>query len=146
VASFLAASSSRHRDGDHGAADHYIRPHARRRLTYEAVKVAGRRLPQPLAELDHRGAVVGLPAGGERTGCAGPPGRRVLTSLVGARASHALALERRAGGPTRRRVWARYQEWLGAQERRAGPFTPAQRWWLDRIAEHDRRQLANRAG
>ena len=30
----------------------------------------------------------------------------------------------------------RYGEWLAVQQQAGRTFTPEQRWWLDRIAEH----------
>ena len=33
-------------------------------------------------------------------------------------------------------VRARYEDWLAAQEQAGKQFTPEQRWWLDKIAEH----------
>jgi type I restriction enzyme R subunit len=38
--------------------------------------------------------------------------------------------------PYPERVRARYDDWLKAQEATGKTFTPEQRWWLDKIAEH----------
>jgi hypothetical protein len=48
---------------------------------------------------------------------------------------HALELDDELA-PYPARVWARYQDWLAAQEAAGQHFTPTQRWWLDRIAQH----------
>ena len=59
---------------------------------------------------------------------------RVLTDVV-ALVRHALALDDELA-PYPAQVWARYQDWLAAQEANRRPFTEGQRWWLDRIAQH----------
>ena len=67
----------------------------------------------------------------ERDRVRGANERRVLADLVSL-VRHALQLDEELV-PYPERVAARYREWLAAQER---DFTPEQRWWLDRIAEH----------
>jgi type I restriction enzyme R subunit len=60
--------------------------------------------------------------------------RRVLADLVSL-VRHAVALDDELT-PYPERVMGRYLEWLKAQEVGGRLFTPEQRWWLDRIAEH----------
>ena len=70
----------------------------------------------------------------ERDRVRGVNERRVLTDLVSL-VRHAVRMDDELQ-PYPERVAARYREWLGAQENRGRTFTPEQRWWLDRIAEH----------
>jgi type I restriction enzyme, R subunit len=58
----------------------------------------------------------------------------VLTDLVSL-VRHAVQLDDDLA-PYPDRVWRRYEDWLLAQEQAGRAFTPQQRWWLDRIAEH----------
>jgi type I restriction enzyme R subunit len=67
----------------------------------------------------------------ERDRVRGANERRVLADLVSL-VRHAVQLDDELV-PYPERVAARYREWLTAQQR---DFTPEQRWWLDRIAEH----------
>jgi len=60
--------------------------------------------------------------------------RRVLADLVSL-VRHAIQLDDELK-PYPERVAARYRDWLAAQEADGRAFTPEQRWWLDKIAEH----------
>jgi type I restriction enzyme R subunit len=60
--------------------------------------------------------------------------RRVLADLVSL-VRHAVQLDDELE-PYPDRVAARYRDWLAAQEANGRTFTPDQRWWLDKIAEH----------
>ena len=60
--------------------------------------------------------------------------KRVLTDLVSL-VRHAVQLDDELT-PYPEQVQRRYAEWLAAQQAAGRSFTPDQRWWLDRIAEH----------
>lgn len=103
---------------------------SRSALTYGAVKELAAILEQP----PHTWTTERLwraYAQLERDRVRGANERRVLADLVSL-VRHALQLDEELV-PYPERVAARYREWLTAQER---DFTPEQRWWLDRIAEH----------
>jgi type I restriction enzyme R subunit len=100
------------------------------RLTYPAIKELAAILEQP----PHTWTTERLwraYAQLERDRVRGANERRVLADLVSL-VRHAVQLDDELV-PYPERVAARYREWLAAQER---DFTPEQRWWLDRIAEH----------
>jgi type I restriction enzyme R subunit len=61
-------------------------------------------------------------------------GKRVLTDVISL-VRHAVQLEDELV-PYPDRVRSRYEAWLQAQEATGKAFTPDQRWWLDKIAEH----------
>jgi type I restriction enzyme R subunit len=60
--------------------------------------------------------------------------QRVLTDLI-ALVRHALQPEGELA-PYPAQVQARYVAWLAAQEGAGKQFSPEQRWWLDKIAQH----------
>lgn len=70
----------------------------------------------------------------ERDRVRGSNSQRVLADLVSL-VRHAVQLDDELV-PYPERVAARYREWLTQQAGRSSDFTPEQRWWLDRIAEH----------
>jgi type I restriction enzyme R subunit len=70
----------------------------------------------------------------ERDRVRGANKRRVLADLVSL-VRHAVQLDDELV-PYPERVAARYHEWLTVQAGKNSEFTPEQRWWLDRIAEH----------
>jgi type I restriction enzyme, R subunit len=111
----------------------YSRPYGQQRLTYEAVKELAERLQQPPQSWTTE-ALWWAYQQVERDRVRGIAAPRVLTDVV-ALVRHALALDDELT-PYPARVWARYQDWLAAQEAAGRPFTGAQRWWLDRIAQH----------
>jgi type I restriction enzyme R subunit len=103
---------------------------SRTALTYPAIKELAAILEQP----PHTWTTERLwraYAQLERDRVRGANERRVLADLVSL-VRHALQLDEELV-PYPERVAARYREWLTAQQR---DFTPEQRWWLDRIAEH----------
>lgn len=102
----------------------------KKRLTYPAIKELAAILEQP----PHTWTTERLwraYAQLERDRVRGANERRVLADLVSL-VRHAVHLDEELV-PYPERVAARYREWLAAQKR---DFTPEQRWWLDRIAEH----------
>ncbi len=111
----------------------FDRPYGGRGLTYAAVKDLARALEQPphawTAETLWRAY-----AQVERDRVRGAGGKRVLTDLVSL-VRHALDLDADLA-PYPDRVRERYDAWLGAHEAAERPFTPEQRWWLDKIAEY----------
>jgi len=112
---------------------------SRTALTYPAIKELAAILEQP----PHTWTTERLwraYAQLERDRVRGANERRVLADLVSL-VRHAVHLDDELV-PYPERVAARYREWLAAQERE---FTPEQRWWLDRIAEHIGVNLAVRA-
>jgi type I restriction enzyme, R subunit len=112
---------------------------SRRALTYAAIKELAAILEQP----PHTWTTERLwraYAQLERDRVRGANERRVLADLVSL-VRHALQLDEELV-PYPERVAARYREWLEGQQR---DFTPEQRWWLDRIAEHIGVNLAVRA-
>jgi type I restriction enzyme, R subunit len=111
----------------------YSRPYGQQRLTYEAVKELAERLQQPPQSWTTE-ALWWAYQQVEQDRVRGAATPRVLTDVV-ALVRHALALDDELA-PYPARVWARYQDWLAAQEAAGRPFTGAQRWWLDRIAQH----------
>ncbi len=61
-------------------------------------------------------------------------GKRTLTDVI-ALVRHAVQLDDELV-PYPEQVRRRYEDWLEAQQQAGRAFTPEQRWWLDRIAEH----------
>ena len=111
----------------------FERPYGSRRLTYTEVKELAKRFAQPphgwTAE-----ALWNAYARVEQDRVRGVGTKRVLTDLVSL-VRHAIQPEGELV-PYPELVRGRYQAWLQAQEGSGRPFTPEQRWWLDRIAEH----------
>jgi type I restriction enzyme R subunit len=102
-------------------------------LTFGALKELAERLQQP----PHSWTTEGLwraYAALERDRVRGVNQRRVLTDLVSL-VRHAVQLDEQLE-PYPERVTRRYQEWIAAQEAQGRQFSPAQRWWLDKIAAH----------
>lgn len=125
--------------GDLGRGDLTGRPYARRPyarrpyLTFAAIKELAAILEQP----PHTWTTERLwraYAQLERDRVRGANERRVLADLVSL-VRHAVQLDDELV-PYPERVSRRYSEWLAAQEASGRVFTPEQRWWLDRIAEH----------
>lgn len=115
---------------------------SRTALTYPAIKELAAILEQP----PHTWTTERLwraYAQLERDRVRGANERRVLADLVSL-VRHALQLDEELV-PYPERVAARYREWLAQQAGRSSDFTPEQRWWLDRIAEHIGVNLAVRA-
>jgi type I restriction enzyme R subunit len=117
-------------------------PTGRSALTFAAVKELAAILEQP----PHTWTTEGLwraYAQVERDHVRGVNERRVLADLVSL-VRHAVQLDEDLT-PYPERVAARYHEWLAAQQANGRAFSPEQRWWLDRIAEHIGVNLAVRA-
>ncbi len=111
----------------------YNRPYSERQLTFKEVKELATEFAQPphgwtTDQLWNAYARI------EEDRVKGVGGKRVLTDLVSL-VRHALALDPDLA-PYPDRVRERYDAWLLAHEAEGHAFTPEQRWWLDRIAEH----------
>lgn len=112
----------------------YERPYAGRQLTYDAVKELADALQQPprtwtTEQLWRAYAQV------ERDRVRGMGTQRTLTDLVSL-VRHALYSDEAPLEPYPELVAQRYADWLAQQEAAGRTFPPAQRWWLDKIAEY----------
>ncbi|MFQ5343474.1 MAG: DEAD/DEAH box helicase family protein [Anaerolineae bacterium] len=111
----------------------YSRPYSRQRLNFQHIKeLAGRLEQSPFrwtAEALWR-AYAQL----EQDRVRGVGARRVLTDLVSL-VRHAVQIDAELV-PYPELVSRRYETWLKTQQAGGRSFTPEQRWWLDRIAEH----------
>jgi len=111
----------------------YTRPYSQRHLTYSQVKELAKSLEQPphgwTAEALWRAY-----AQVERDRVRGAGAKRVLTDLVSL-VRHVVQPQEELV-PYLDLVRERYDAWLAANEASGRSFTPAQRWWLDRIAGH----------
>ncbi len=111
----------------------FSQPYAQRRLTFQQVKELAAVLEQP----PHSWTTETLwdaYARLEKDRVRGVDGRRVLADLVSL-VRHAVQLDDELL-PYPERVDQRYRDWLAAQQAAGRTFTPQQRWWLDKIAEH----------
>jgi type I restriction enzyme R subunit len=111
----------------------YAKPYASRELTFAEIQELAQILQQPPHSWTTEKLWLAY-AQLEKDRVHGAAERRVLTDLVSL-VRHAVHLEDELV-PFPQKVTARYAEWLQAQESTGKQFTPAQRWWLDRIAEH----------
>ena len=111
----------------------FSQPYQRRQLTYRMVKD----LQTRLVETSPRWTTESLwdaYAQLERDKVRGANAKRALTDLISL-VRHAVQMDDELI-PFPERVRARYDDWLAAQEQAGKQFTPEQRWWLDKIAEH----------
>ena len=111
----------------------YSQPYQQRRPTFQQVRELAERLQQPPLSLTTE-ALWRAYAQLEHDKVRGVGAKRVLTDLV-ALIRHAVEPERELA-PYPDQVRARYERWLAQQAAQGRAFTPVQRWWLDRIAEH----------
>ena len=111
----------------------YGRPYAQRRQTYEQVKELAERLAQTQPNWTTE-SLWWAYAQLEKDKVSGAAAQRVLTDLVSL-VRHAVQLDDELV-PYPRVVKQRYESWLAEQDAAGRKFTTAQRWWLDRIAEH----------
>ncbi|NNJ12580.1 DEAD/DEAH box helicase family protein [Chloroflexales bacterium ZM16-3] len=111
----------------------YSQPYGAQRPTFAQVKELAQRLAQPPLSLTTE-ALWRAYAQLEQDKVRGAGARRVLTDLV-ALIRHAVRPESELE-PYPEQVRARYERWLAQQESAGRLFTPAQRWWLDQIANH----------
>ena len=111
----------------------YSQPYSQRRPTFQQVKALAERLQQPPLSLTTE-ALWRAYAQLEQDKVRGVGAKRVLTDLV-ALVRHAVEPDSELT-PYPDQVRARYERWLAQQAAQGRAFTPAQRWWLDRIAEH----------
>lgn len=111
----------------------YNQPHNQRHLTFAQVKELAQRIAQPPLSLTTE-AIWRAYAQLERDKVRGVGEQRVLADLV-ALLRHALQPDDTLT-PYPEQVQARYRRWLTQQESQGHHFTPAQHWWLDRIAVH----------
>jgi type I restriction enzyme R subunit len=111
----------------------YGQPYGRQRLTYSQLQELAQQLQAP-PHVWTTEALWRAYAQLERDRVRGVRAPRVLTDLVSL-VRHAVQLDDELA-PYPDRVWRRYEDWLLAQEQAGRTFTPQQRWWLDRIAEH----------
>lgn len=110
----------------------YERPYAAKALTLQAVKELGDLIEQPPRAWTTQSLWEAY-ATLERDKVRGVRAQRVLTDVVSL-VRHAVQLDDELV-PYPERVQQRYRAWLAEQEANGHTFTPAQRWWLDRIAE-----------
>jgi len=111
----------------------FSQPFAKRALTFRQLKD----LQTRLVETSPRWATESLWAAYaqlERDKVKGAGARRVLTDLISL-VRHVVQMDDELV-PFPEIVRARYEDWLAAQEQAGRQFTPEQRWWLDKIAEH----------
>jgi type I restriction enzyme R subunit len=111
----------------------YSQPYGAQRLTFQQIKELAERLRQPPLSLTAE-ALWRAYAQLERDRVRGLSAPRVLTDLVSL-VRHAAQPEDELA-PYPEQVRARYERWLARQEASGRSFSAAQRWWLDRIAEH----------
>lgn len=111
----------------------YGQPYGRQRLTYSQLQELAQQLQAP-PHVWTTEALWRAYAQLERDRVRGVRAPRVLTDLVSL-VRHAVQLDDELA-PYPDRVGRRYEDWLLAQEQAGRAFTPQQRWWLDRIAEH----------
>ncbi|MEW5871720.1 MAG: DEAD/DEAH box helicase family protein [Chloroflexota bacterium] len=123
-------------DADHnhgGDGDNVAAGRSRRAMTFDALRELAEILQQPPRSWTTE-ALWRAYATLERDRVRGANQRRVLTDIV-ALVRHAVQLDDELL-PYPERVALRYQAWIAAQESAGRQFTPQQRWWLDKIAEH----------
>ncbi|MBI3979354.1 MAG: DEAD/DEAH box helicase family protein [Chloroflexi bacterium] len=111
----------------------FSQPYGRRRPTYEQIRELATKIEQPPFGWTPE-ALWQAYAQLERDRVRGAGERRVLTDLV-ALVRHATQVDAELV-PYPEQVRARYEAWLRTQEENRRTFTPDQRWWLDRIAQH----------
>lgn len=112
----------------------FERPYGSQGLTFGVVQELAERLRQP----PHSWTTEQLwRAYGEleRDRVRGVGSQRVLTDVV-ALVRHAVYSDEAPLEPYPETVARRYGEWLAGQEGAGRRFSPAQRWWLDKIAEY----------
>lgn len=108
-------------------------PQQHRQLTYEAIRDLRQRLLEHSPEWTTE-SLWNAFARLERDRVRGAGERRVLTDLISL-VRHAVQMDDELV-PFTEVVRTRYEDWLAAQEQSGRRFTPEQRWWLDKIAEH----------
>ena len=111
----------------------YSQPYQKRHLTFQQLTELAEQLQLP----PHAWTTEALwraYAQLEQDKVRGVRAKRVLTDLVSL-VRHAVQLDDELT-PYPEQVQRRYAEWLAAQQAAGRSFTPDQRWWLDRIAEH----------
>ena len=111
----------------------FEKPYSQRKLSYRMVKDLHTRL----VETSPRWTTESLWAAYEqleRDRVKGAGAKRALTDIISL-VRHAVQMDDELV-PFPDVVRARYEDWLAAQEQAGRKFTPEQRWWLDKIAEH----------
>jgi type I restriction enzyme R subunit len=111
----------------------YSQPYGQRRPTFQQIRDLANRLKQPPLGLTADELWLAY-AQLDRDRVRGVQEQRVLADLISL-VRHAVGAEQDLV-PYPDLVRARFDAWLAAQTANGRAFTPDQRWWLDRIAEH----------
>ncbi|MCB8943405.1 MAG: DEAD/DEAH box helicase family protein [Ardenticatenaceae bacterium] len=111
----------------------YNQPYGARALTRQQLQELAQALQRP-PHLWTEEKLWAAYAALEKDKVRGTHTQRVLTDLI-ALVRHALQPEGELA-PYPAQVQARYAAWLAAQEGTGKQFSPEQRWWLDKIAQH----------